>query len=79
MQAIAARRKDRPNPGVFTQSDLHPQDSVYIRQVIEGCKQVLQMTLKFNDSGHLKYLPVRVHIQIASTAIYLVKVCFITT
>jgi len=74
MQAIVNRRKKRPKDGLFEQSDIYPQDRTFVTQVIEACRVVLEIVLKHSDRGYLKYLPVRVHIQIASTAVYLIKV-----
>ena len=75
MQAIAKRRKDRPKSILF-ESDVHPQDRAFVTQVFDGCRAVLEIVLKLSTQGFLKYLPVRVHIQIASTAVYLIKVNF---
>ena len=74
MQAIAARRKNRSKYDLFEQPDIHTQDHDFVSQVFDGCNIVLEMVLKHGDLGHLRYLPVRVHIQIASTAVYLIKV-----
>lgn len=74
MQATVMRRKNRLSSALFDQSDIYPQDSTFMHQIIAGCETVLEMVLKHSQLGHLKYLPVRVHIQIASTAVYLIKV-----
>jgi hypothetical protein len=50
------------------------QDSGFIREVISGSTQILEMVIKLADDGHLKYLPVRIYIRFASAAIYLINV-----
>jgi hypothetical protein len=50
------------------------QDSGYIREVISGSVQILEMVIKLADDDHLKYIPVRIYIRIASAAIYLINV-----
>lgn len=75
MQAIDTRRKAQLSSTVVAQSDVHPQDQTFIHQVLEGCKTILEMTLKYSGLGHLKYFPTRVHIEIASSAVHLIKVC----
>jgi len=75
MQAIANRRKNHSKHGLF-ESEVHPQDRAFVTQVFDGCRAVLEIVLKHSTQGFLKYLPVRVHIQIASTAVYLIKVSF---
>jgi hypothetical protein len=49
------------------------QDSGFIREVISGSTQILEMVIKLADDGHLKYLPVRIYIRFASAAIYLIN------
>ena len=74
MQAIAARRKTRSKYDLFEEPHIHTQDHDFVSQVFDGCHSVLNMVLNHGDLGHLRYLPVRVHIQIASAAVYLIKV-----
>ena len=50
------------------------QDSSFIREVISGSKKILEMVIKLADDNHLKYMPVRIYIRIASAAIYLINV-----
>ncbi|EXJ76629.1 uncharacterized protein A1O5_01137 [Cladophialophora psammophila CBS 110553] len=73
MQAIAMRRKNKANSLLLEHCDIYPQDHHFVRQVLDACTTVLEMVMKHSRLGYLKFLPVRVHIQIASAAVYLIK------
>ncbi|RFU74043.1 fungal zn binuclear cluster domain containing [Trichoderma arundinaceum] len=47
-------------------------DFAYVREVIDGCSQILQMVIHLAEEDHLKYMPTRLHIRFASAAIYLI-------
>ncbi|OQV08327.1 Fungal Zn2-Cys6 binuclear cluster domain-containing protein [Cladophialophora immunda] len=73
MQAIAMRRRTKVNSLSLEHYDIYPQDHHFVHQVLDACTTVLEMVMKHSRLGYLKFLPVRVHIQIASAAVYLIK------
>jgi hypothetical protein len=72
LQAVATRKMR--NLAIPSQTEIDMQDYGFIRDVIEGSKEILEMILKLSRAGHLKYVPVRVFIRVASASIYLIKV-----
>ena len=73
LQAVASRMAKHQAFTMGSQSE-GTQDSGFIREVISGSTKILEMVIKLADDNHLKYMPVRIYIRIASAAIYLINV-----
>lgn len=54
------------------------QDFGFIREVINGSKEIMEMVIKLARDGHLKYIPVRIYIRIASASMHLINVSYIS-
>ena len=74
IQAVASRQVDRKNRLNGNSVDISTQDHILLREVHGGCDRILETILKLNREGHLRYLPIRTYIQVASASVYLIKV-----
>jgi hypothetical protein len=74
VQAVGARIGRNGDFYTGPQFDEQSQEYSFIREVIDGCKQILQMVIELSADGKLKYIPVRIYVRIASASIYLIHV-----
>lgn len=52
---------------------MNPQDAKSVRNIINGCKEILLCVLKLSNGGRLKYIPNRMNVRFASASMYLIK------
>ena len=74
LQAIAARMTVGTYSSLRGQYEIDAQDNASVREIIDGCTSILQTVLKLDETGHLKYIPNRISVRIASASMYLLKV-----
>ena len=74
LQAVAGRmgKHDRQPIGSRFQGT---RDVAFIRELINGSKEILEMVKNLAGDGQLKYIPVRIYIRIASASSHLINVC----
>ncbi|KAK5988265.1 Transcriptional activator ARO80 [Cladobotryum mycophilum] len=71
LQAVSHRVSTGQNPTMGSQLE-KTSDYAFIREVIDGCTHILETVIKLANDNHLKYIPTRLHIRIASASIYLI-------
>jgi hypothetical protein len=74
VQAVGGRMVRNGNFSTGSQFEEQSQDYSFIHEVIDGCKKILQITIKLSNDGKLRYIPVRIYIRIASASVYLIHV-----
>ena len=55
-QAVAGRMIKNRNIDIASQFEEHSHGYWFIREVVDGCKQILEMVIKLSSDGHLKYI-----------------------
>ena len=74
LQTVAGRMIKNRGFGLGSQFDENSHEYGFICEVVNGCREILKMVVELSNNGHLKYMPVRIHIRIASASIYLINV-----
>jgi hypothetical protein len=77
MQAVVERTLAESDPD-GPQDDIipvkiEPRDYDFIKEVLDGSRQILQKVIALADSGGLRYAPVRIFLRITTSSIYLIK------
>ncbi|KAM0254301.1 hypothetical protein ACHAQJ_006942 [Trichoderma viride] len=71
LQAVSQQAYSRQNQSLGSEFE-KTSDFPFIKEVIDGCSQILRMVIRLAEENHLKYMPTRLHIRFASAAIYLI-------
>lgn len=70
LQAIVDRSVTESSTGIF---DLSATDYSFVSAVVDGCLEILEMVIKLQQSGCLRFAPVSVFLRITSASVFLLK------
>jgi hypothetical protein len=74
LQVISTCTEAESNSSLRHPYEIDSHDIASIREITDACTIILQIVLKLNSAGKLRYIPNRINIRIASTIMYLIKV-----
>jgi hypothetical protein len=77
MQAVVERTLAETDPDGPQEEilplNVEPRDYDFIQEVVDGSCQILQKVVQLNESGALRFSPVRIFLRITTSSIYLIK------